>query len=261
MYAKSEALKALFIFIGEIDSAISIASLRADLTIKKCTPTITSQQKELSAINVYHPLIENCITNSIDIHGKSVFITGSNMSGKSTFLRTILINDILAKTIYTCFADKYLTTLNQPFSSIKIGDNLSEGKSYYFEEVSVMHQMVNQVINNNQNIFIIDEIFKGTNTVERISLAKAVLEYLNTTDNIIIASSHDLELIDLLHNDFEMYYFTETINGNQLFFDHKIKKGTLPTRNARKIIEIEGFPSSLVSDAYLTSSLIKSYHI
>ena len=86
--------------------------------------------------------------------------------------------------------------------------------------------------------------------MERISLAKAVLEFLNKNDNIVIASSHDLELIELLSKDFEMFYFTETIKDNYLNFDHTIKPGSLKTTNAIKIIEIENYPQSIIDEAY-----------
>ena len=121
-----------------------------------------------------------------------------------------------------------------------------------------MHGMVKQVETQTQNIFIIDEVFKGTNTVERLALAKSILDFLNTKKNIIIASSHDLELIELLKDSYQMFHFTETINNNELFFDHTIKKGSLKTRNAIKIIEMEGFPATIVKDAYLTSKVIAS---
>jgi DNA mismatch repair ATPase MutS len=172
------------------------------------------------------------------------------MSGKSTFLRTILINSILAQTIYLCFAKSYSASFLKPFSSITIEDSLLEGSSYFFTEVEIVKEMTVQVPLSPNHLFVIDETFKGTNTLERISLAKAVLEFLNNNDNIVIASSHDLELIDLISKDFELYYFTETIKDNYLNFDHTIKSGFLKTTNAIKIIEIENYPQTIINDAY-----------
>lgn len=258
LYANTRSLKEIFDFVGSVDFTISICSLKADEHYVTCSPEFLPAEKKLSAVEIYHPLIENCVTNSININGKSIFITGSNMSGKSTFLRSVLINSILAQTLNTCFAEAYNTPLLQQFSSIKISDDLQQAKSFYYKEVNVIFKMIEQSRNETQNIFIIDEIFKGTNTIERISLAKATLEYLNAGNNIVIASSHDLELLDLLNDKFERYYFGETVNENKLNFSHKIKEGAFASKNAIKIVEIEGYPAELVENAYDTSKIFKS---
>ncbi len=256
--ANTRSLKEIFNFVGTVDFTISVCSLKADEQHATCSPEFLTADKKLSAVALYHPLIENCVANSININGKSIFITGSNMSGKSTFLRSVLINSILAQTLYTCFAEAYITPVLQQFSSIKISDDLQQAKSFYYKEVNVIYKMIEQSRNKTQNIFIIDEIFKGTNTIERISLAKATLEYLNAGNNIVIASSHDLELLDLLNDKFERYYFGETVNENKLNFSHKIKEGAFASKNAIKIVEIEGYPAELVENAYCTSKIFKS---
>lgn len=248
--SQRESLKKLFEYIGEFDFAISMASLKSDARFATCIPELISENKILKFANATHPLIENCSPNSFSLEHKSAFITGSNMSGKSTFLRTILINSILAQTLYLCFAESYTASFLKPFSSITIEDNLSEGSSYFFTEVEIVKEMTEQVLVSPNHLFVIDETFKGTNTLERISLAKAVLEFLNNNDNIVIASSHDLELIDLISKDFELFYFTEIIKENYLDFDHTIKPGYLKTTNAIKIIEIENYPKIIIDEAY-----------
>lgn len=245
-----DSLKELFKYIGEFDLAISIASIKSDSNFTICIPYLVLENKTLKITNATHPLIENCIPNSFSLDHKSAFITGSNMSGKSTFLRTVLINSILAQTLYICFAESYTASFLKPFSSITIEDDLLEGSSYFFEEVEIIKVMTEQVSGSASHLFVIDETFKGTNTLERISLAKAVLEFLNKNDNIVIASSHDLELIELLSKDFEMFYFTENIHENSLNFDHTIKPGFLKTTNAIKIAEIENFPQPIIDEAY-----------
>lgn len=109
---------------------------------------------------MYHPLIENCIENDLSISGKSILITGSNMSGKSTFLRTFTINAILAQTIYTCFATEFISPILKHYSSIRIDDNLFQGKSYYLQEVHTMASLIAEVNSPNQNLFVLDEVFK-----------------------------------------------------------------------------------------------------
>ena len=203
----------------------------------------------MSVKNIYHPLIENCVENDLLIGDKSILITGSNMSGKSTFLRTFIMNSILAQSIYTCFAEEFISPILKQYSSIRIDDNLFEGKSYYLQEVNIMASLIAEVNSPNQNLFVLDEIFKGTNTIERISAAKAILSYLNQRNNIVIISTHDIELSDMLKDEYDLYHFTETVEAGELYFDHKIKYGQLKTRNAIKLLELSNYPTEIISEA------------
>ncbi|MEP2670467.1 MAG: DNA mismatch repair protein MutS [Cyclobacteriaceae bacterium] len=254
--SKKASIRALFDYIGNIDSSISIASLRAGKE-KTCVPVFAYPSKELHAKNLYHPLIEDCVKNDLSIKSKSILITGSNMAGKSTFLRTLILNSILAQTIYTCFADEFTTPIVKQFSSIRIDDNLFDGKSYYFQEVSIMGSLIEQVEFTHQNLFVLDEVFKGTNTIERISSAKAILSYLNRGENIVVVSTHDIELADMLANEYDLYHFTETIENNELHFDHSIRSGQLRTRNAIKILELSNYPVDIISEARQISATLE----
>lgn len=245
---KQEDIRCLFTYIGSVDAAISTASLR-EKTSGYCTPVFSTDKKELCAKNVYHPLVEDCVKNSIEINGKSILITGSNMSGKSTFIRTIAINSVLAQTIYTCFADAFTTPVLKLSSSIRITDNLMDAKSYYFEEVNVIGELLKEAITPFQHLYILDEIFKGTNTIERVAAAKAVLSYLNKNNNIVFVSTHDIELAELLVNEFDLYHFVEDIKSDQLVFDHKLKTGPLKTRNAIKLLALSGYPAEIIAEA------------
>ena len=245
---KKTSIHTLFNYIGNIDSSISVASLRAGKE-KTCIPIFVSSSKELRTNNIYHPLIKDCVKNDLSIKNRSILITGSNMSGKSTFLRTLIINSILAQTIYTCFADEFASPIVKQFSSIRIDDNLFDSKSYYFQEVNIMASLLEQVEFSHQNLFVLDEVFKGTNTIERISSAKAILSYLNRKDNIVIVSTHDIELADMLSNEYDLYHFSETVENNELHFDHSIKTGQLRTRNAIKILELSNYPADIITEA------------
>jgi len=245
---KHAAILTLFKYVGAIDIALSIASLRSGGALT-CVPVFLPADKKYNAKNLYHPLIDNCVTNDIFIKGKSVLITGSNMSGKSTFLRTLAINAILAQTIVTCFADKYETPIFKLHSSIRIADNLLDAKSYYFEEVTVMGALINEAKERWQNIFILDEVFKGTNTIERIASAKAILSFLNKNNNIVFVATHDTELSALLADGYDLYHFAESLENDQFSFDHKLKVGNLKTRNAIKILELYNYPIEIVEEA------------
>lgn len=257
---KRSSIITLFNYVGNLDASISVASLRAG-KIKTCQPVFIPHRKEVVVKNIYHPLIKNCVKNNLTISNKSILITGSNMSGKSTFLRTLTINSILAQTIYTCFAYEYITPILKQFSSIRIDDNLFEGKSYYFQEVSIMTSLIAEVEQPNQNLFVLDEVFKGTNTIERIAAAKAILSYLNRNDNIVVVSTHDIELAEMLDREYDLYHFTETIESDELHFDHKIKSGQLRTRNAIKLLELSNFPPGIISEARQISGTLRTAKI
>jgi DNA mismatch repair ATPase MutS len=245
---KKDYVNNLINYVGSIDAALSTAALRAGNPVYT-TPVFTGRKKELLAKNLYHPLIENCIVNSIAIKDKSILITGSNMSGKSTFIRAVAINSILAQTIYTCFADEFTTPVLKVFSAVRITDSLLEGKSYYFEEVSTIGALIEQSKHPFQNLFILDEVFKGTNTVERVAAAKAILSYLNKNDNIVLVSTHDIELADLLETEFDLYHLVEDIEHNELVFDHLLKTGPLKSRNAIKILSLANYPAEIIAEA------------
>ena len=98
--------------------------------------------------------------------------------------------------------------------------------------------------------------FKGTNTIERVSGGKAILSYLNKENNIVLVSTHDIELTDILSQEkFELFHFTEQIENNGLTFDHKLKEGKLKTRNAIKILELYNYPSEIIKDARRTEKI------
>jgi DNA mismatch repair ATPase MutS len=250
---KKEHIITLFTFVGQIDSAISVASLRSG-KMAICKPTLAKSGKQLSAKGMCHPLVRNCVANTIGIDQKGILITGSNMSGKTTFLRTLAINSILAQTIYTCFAESFTAPILKQFSSIRIDDDLIDGKSYYFEEVNVIGSLIGEVGNQEQNLFALDEVFRGTNTVERIASAKAILSYLNKGENIVIVSTHDVELAEMLKEEYDLYHFSESVEGKQLLFDHTLKDGPLKTRNAITILEIADYPKEIVEEARRLSS-------
>ena len=248
MDTRRKEIEDIFLFVGEIDTLISIASLREGLS-HYCLPIIT-ERKTLLVKDIFHPLIANCVENSINLNHKSILLTGSNMSGKTSFIRTIGLNAITAQTINTCFATEFSMPKMNIFSAIRINDDLMNDKSYYFEEVLTIKEMIKQSSNGSANLFLLDEIFKGTNTIERIAAGKAVLSSLNLNDNIVFVSTHDIELTDLLKNEYELYHFSESINNQSVDFDYKLKNGKLKNRNAIRILQINDYPEDIISEAY-----------
>jgi hypothetical protein len=241
-------IEQLFCFLGEIDSAISTASVRYGAAFYSKPDFV--ENKKLYIEHALHPLIQNCTPNDLNMIDQSMLLTGSNMSGKTTFIRAIGINAILAQTIYTCFAKKYTAPVFKVFTSIGISDDLLQAKSYYLQEVLTIKEFIEQSEKLENCLFILDEIFKGTNTLERVSSAKAILSYLNKPTHMVLASTHDLELTMLLSkDDYCLYHFAEHIESNQLMFDYKLKPGILKTRNAIKILELYNYPAEIILNA------------
>lgn len=245
---KRTEIEDVFLFVGEVDAIASIASLRKGLT-NFCIPKIIEEQKRLVAQEAYHPLIEDCIKNNLKVNDKSILLTGSNMSGKTSFIRTIAINVITGLTINTCFAEHFSMPRVRVFSAIRISDDLMNDRSYYSEEVITIKEMIDKSKGGSSNLFLLDEIFKGTNTVERISAGKAVLSSLNEDNNIVFVSTHDIELADLLKNEYDLYHFSEIIDHKTVDFDYKLKEGKLKNRNAIRILQINDYPASIIKEA------------
>lgn len=242
-------IEGLFVFIGEIDVSISIASLRAGLPYYS-KPDFLNDQKGISIDAIYHPLLKDCVENDLHLKNKSLLLTGSNMSGKTTFIRAINLNVIAAQTLNTSFTKNYKAPLLAIATSIRISDDLMEDKSYYMEEVTAIGGLIEfSKKEEPQYLFTIDEVFKGTNTIERISSAKAILEFLNQHKHLVLVSTHDVELTSMLAEDFDLYYFQESVENDTLSFDYKLKQGALEKKNAIKILEISGYPKSVTEEA------------
>ncbi len=245
---EKDAIEGMFRFIGEIDSAISIASVKSGEGLV-CEPQF-SEKKEIKVQQIYHPLIEKCVPNDLDLYDSSLLLTGSNMSGKTTFIRTVAINSILAQSFYVSFAEKYEAPFFKVYSSIRIADDITDNTSYYLEEVLSIKEAIEVSDEKGPYLFVLDEIFKGTNTIERVSGGKAILSYLNKGPHVVLVSTHDIELTELLHEEhYQLFHFTEQINKEALVFDHKLKEGKLKTRNAIRILEMYEYPEEIINDA------------
>ncbi|MFK7748762.1 MAG: DNA mismatch repair protein MutS [Kordia sp.] len=255
---KRNEIEAVFKFVGHIDMLISIAAVRK--TTETCMPTITTENI-VNATEIRHPLIQNCITNSIDLRKKSLLLTGSNMSGKTSFIRAIGINVITGLTINTCFAKSMSFPRMRIYSAIRISDDLMNDKSYYFEEVITIKEMIHESKKNGVHLFLLDELFKGTNTVERISAGKAVLSALAKNNNKVLVSTHDIELTDMLAEDYELYHFSEIVNETKVAFDYKLKEGKLKNRNAIRILEMNQYPKAVIEEAMAISKKLDASYV
>ncbi len=237
--------------MGKIEAMIAIGAYRGSLG-SWCVPKLTenfSEKTEINAEGLYHPLIEEPVKN--EIHTKtSVLITGSNASGKSTFLKTMAINSIFAQTIHTCLADSYQGGLFRIVSSMSLRDDVQGGESYYMVEIRAIKRILDLTASEGMPVLcFVDEVLRGTNTVERIAASTQILRSMVGGRCMCFAATHDIELTHLLEGDYSNYHFSEEIDGSDISFTYKIMEGRATTRNAIRLLGIIGYEPVIIEEA------------
>jgi hypothetical protein len=241
-----EELRNLFQIIGYLDALISIASFREEYNVF-CAPRFNTSDYIVE--DVYNPLLANPVPNTLQFDKKNIMITGSNMAGKTTFLKTIGVNAVLAQTIYMSMAEKYSAPFLKVVSSIMRQDNLIEGKSYYLSEVESVLRIIKASETEITHLFILDEIFRGTNSEERFAASFETLKYLANGKDYILAATHDLRLSNMLDSIYRNLHFQEKVSGKGLAFDYKLRQGIAATRNAIALLQYVGYPKKIIENA------------
>lgn len=247
-----EYLKSIYEYVGGVDALISISSFRTSLDYYSKPQFLASTKKEDNIINfeeLYHPLINNPVSNSLDIN-KGVLITGSNASGKSTFIKSVAINQILCQSIYTSCSKKYEGTFFNIYTSMALKDDVLNEESYYMVEIKSLKRIIDKCNENMPCLCFVDEILRGTNTVERIASSSEVLSHLNKSNAICIAATHDIELTYLLEKEYDNYHFEEEITDDDIVFDYRLNKGRAKSRNAIKLLSLIGYEQNIVKKAH-----------
>lgn len=251
--------------LGELESLIAIASFRESLEyysvpiLNEWNNIMTSEDNglgkkrnssndcDLIMDELYHPLIHNPVVNTLHTN-KGVLLTGSNASGKSTFLRTVVINAICAQSIHTCFAKHYESPFFIIRSAMSLKDSLENGDSYFIVEIEMVRDILMQS-NNVPIMCFVDEILRGTNTIERIAAATEILRYMNNKGIRCFAASHDIELTKLLKHEYDMYHFQEYIEDGKVAFDYVLHPGPVTTRNAIRLLEMKEYDDIIINNA------------
>lgn len=237
----------LYTAVARIDTEIAICYFRASLDGKYCLPDFNHEQ--YSVKEIYHPGINNPVSNDITC-GREVLLTGSNASGKSTFLKTVGIGCILAQSIHTVLASEYKAPMYRVFSSMALRDDLTVGESYYIVEIKSLKRIFDAAVDNGCRVMcLIDEVLRGTNTVERIAASSQILSKLGEQDVQCFAATHDIELAYLLEDKYENYHFEGEVTHGNVIFDYILKKGTAQKRNAISLLRILGYDKSIVDNA------------
>lgn len=228
--------------IGELESLISLQVLM-QTKIGVSMPVIVDEQKPvLEFQEAYHPLLvsEDAVANSFKMDRQVAIITGSNMSGKTTFLRTIGINLVLAYAGGPVMAKSFTCSLMQLFTSMRIEDDI-EGISTFYGELLRIKEIVEENRTGKVMIALIDEIFKGTNSLDRIIGARETVKQLSSYNIFTLITTHDFELCEL-ENEVSCtnYHFEEYYQDDKIKFDYRIKDGRSKTTNAQYLLKMVG---------------------
>lgn len=246
---------------GKIDALIAAAGYRKSLeawcrpefdvkgpvsgsSVKRGQEASYFEMKQL-----YHPLLEDPVKNDITAK-KGVLLTGSNASGKSTFLKAVALNAILAQTIHTCCADSYRGCFFRTMTSMALRDDLGSGESYYIVEIRSLKRILEASIQNEPPVLcFVDEVLRGTNTVERIAASTQILKSLHKPGVCCFAATHDIELTELLQEEYANYHFEEEITEGDIHFPYRLMAGKATSRNAIRLLSIMGYDERIIEDA------------
>ncbi|MBR0599628.1 MutS family DNA mismatch repair protein [Sinanaerobacter chloroacetimidivorans] len=231
-----------FLALGELESLSCFATM-TKVCSHTCFPHI-SDTRGLEATELGHPLIPDSVrvTNQIRLNNNIVIISGSNMSGKTTYLRTAGINIVLARAGGPVCAMEMTCSDLHIITSMRIADDLNEGVSTFYAELKRIKGILDNSRNDRNTLFLIDEIFRGTNSVDRLTGARTVITKLNELGAMGMVTTHDLELCELQQAipRIQNYSFSEYYENGRIYFDYKIQHGKSKTTNARFLMELVG---------------------
>jgi DNA mismatch repair ATPase MutS len=238
-------LQQVYELVGSLDAAIAVASF-LERTDSHCIPRF-GEDGSIEIETGYHPLLAAPVCNSVTLRGRSALVSGSNMAGKTTFVKMVGINIILGRTFGICLAARAVIPRVSVLASIRAEHSTESGKSRYFAEMEALLSYLRIAAEAHPSVIVIDEPFSGTNTAERIAAAKAVLAALGARATVL-ATTHDVELHGLLADRFEAYHFREDpdVEG---FFDYRLRRGPCIEGNALRLLAKIGFPPEVVADA------------
>lgn len=240
-----DGIRRIYERIGLLDAVCAVLNYRGSCGTW-CEPKFTDE-REICFKCMVHPLIENAVGNDFEMR-ENILIAGSNASGKSSFVKAAAVNAVLAQSILTCTAESFSLRRCRVVTSMAVRDDICAGDSYFVAEIKSMRRIV-EAAGDGYCFCVIDEILKGTNTAERIAASVSVLTVLAGTESLCAAATHDIELTDIMAEKYRNVHFTESIEGNNVIFDYKVREGAARTRNAIKLMKINGFPDEIINMA------------
>ncbi len=250
VYKYRQEIDEMLTIIGKLDVYLCVGEYREYLSAY-CIPSYGKEKYR--AKQLYHPLLREPVKNDVEVT-KSMLITGSNASGKSTFLKTVALNAVLAQSIHTVCADSFVSDNFRVYSSLTLRDNIFEGDSYYMAEIKSIKRILNASKEEGAPVLaFVDEVLRGTNTIERISASGVILQQLSEESGYCFAATHDLELTEILKNYYENVHFEEKIENDDIVFPYRLQKGKATTRNAIALLKIMGYDNHITQTAKNTA--------
>ncbi len=235
----------LHALLGSVEALIAVASFETALS-KICVPVFDGHE---AAEQIYHPLIEDPVRNSYDAKGW-LLLTGSNASGKSTFLKTVAINQLLSQCYGFACADEFHTGFHRIYTSMSLRDDLAGGESYFMVEIRAMQRILEAGKKEGAQVACyVDEVLRGTNTVERIAASSRILRSMAEMKFFAVAATHDIELTDLLADVYENYHFEEEIKDGDVLFNYRLMNGKATSRNAIRLLSVMGYDEKIIKEA------------
>ena len=247
---KTNEVDRLLGITGYLDMAISVGGFRRSLE-GYCIPQLEENANKvyLHMEGGWHPLLTHPVKNSIRAD-RGVLLTGSNASGKSTFLKMVAVNAVLAQTIHTCTAESYHAPVFRIFSSMALRDSIQNGESYYIVEIRSLKRILDAAQTETAPVLsFVDEVLRGTNTVERIAAATQILIHLSESGVLCFTATHDIEMTELLKDCYNNYHFEEVIRDGDISFPYELLPGRAGTRNAIRLLDLMGYDKEITERA------------
>jgi hypothetical protein len=255
--------------LGRLDAAIAVASVRAGSSWAR--PEFVDSTSTARLAGLRHPLVADCVPNDLTLGPvDGVILTGANMTGKSTFIRAVGTNVILAQSLCMVFAESYEAPWMAVRSCISPSDSLEAGQSLYQMEAETVISILAQAAEGGVTLCLFDELFRGTNSIDRVAASAAVYSSLVTTRHgqeqrprpfsrcLVIAATHDLELVRYVGPGFAAFHFGDRVALGRLEFDYLLRPGVAPSRNAIALLHLLGAPQEVVDDAQARADRVEA---
>ncbi|GAB2024884.1 hypothetical protein OfM1_09550 [Lactovum odontotermitis] len=242
----NSSIKEMLKIIADIDVAVAALSFLEFCDNGYCIPEF-SETKGVKASEIYHPLLEKPVSNSIDFTD-NILISGDNASGKSTFMKTIAVNLLLAQSLNFALAKEFSLSYGGIATSMNIGDNVLVKESHFVAEGRRIKELLDKISDSEFHYLFLDEIFSGTNSAERVSIGVSLMEWLSRENCLYMITTHDIELIKTGKKFSSNYYFTSDFNGDGKN-DYKIRSGISNKTNAIVTLEKLDYPKEIVENS------------
>ena len=239
--------------LGELEVAISLLRHKRDVDLV-CHPYF-KKEGGIKGKGIYHPLLTDPVANDVRFE-KNMVISGDNASGKSTYLKMVAINCILAQGLGFAYGESLELSYGHVMTSMDVSDDIEVGDSYFITESKTILRMIESLEKSGFHYFFIDELFKGTNTIERIGSGLGIVHWLSRHDCLYMISSHDIELVAASGAVNDNYHFDSRYVDGEIVFDYQIKQGAAVTKNAVNTLKSLHFPSEITQTS---QELIRQY--